>query len=280
MNIPMTSKSFRFKNLVCILLMAVVSTQLLAKTDQKLQQIIQGQQRSAAHKARDVYRHPYATLKFFGLTDNMILVEITPGGGWYTEILAPYLKQNGQYIAASYDIHSKSDYYRTNAEKFEKKLKADPISYSKTQVTVMQLPDSLDFAKANCVDMVVSFRNVHNWSVKGNAGKVFTAIYKSLKPGGVFGLVQHRAGDQFPKDKKGSMGYVSQKALIKVAEKAGFKLVATSEINANPKDIKNYSKGVWTLPPVFRLKEVDKAKFLAIGESDRMTLKFIKPTNK
>ncbi|PIP80463.1 MAG: methyltransferase [Gammaproteobacteria bacterium CG22_combo_CG10-13_8_21_14_all_40_8] len=259
---------------ICLVLMGNFS--YAADNVDKLQQVIDGPQRSVENKARDIYRHPYKTLKFFGLTESMTVAEITPGGGWYTEILAPYLKDHGQYIAAGYDIHSKSDYYRTNAEKFQAKLDADPEHYSKAHVSVMQLPDQLDFAPAETVDMVVSFRNVHHWHSKGETEKVFGAIFKSLKPGGVFGLVQHRAGYDQPKDTSGALGYVSPKEVIDIAKKVGFALEAKSEVNANPKDTKDYEKGVWTLPPVYRLKDQDKDKYQKIGESDRMTLKFVK----
>ncbi len=247
-----------------------------APAKDKLKEVIQGKQRSAAHKARDEYRHPYETLTFFGIKETMTVVELTPGSGWYTEILAPYLKDKGQYVAAGYDPKSESDYYRKNAEKFQKKMSSDPASYSKTRLTVMQLPDKFDFIEAGTADMVLTFRNTHHWASNNAADKVFNAIFKALKPGGVFGLVQHRAGYEKPEDKSGKMGYLSQKEVIKMAEKAGFKLVEKSNINANLKDTKDYAKGVWTLPPVYRMKEENKAVYKAIGESDRMTLKFVK----
>lgn len=256
---------------------SIFFTEVSANEDSKLAKVIASKQRTAKYAKRDNYRNPAKTLTFFGIKDSMTVAEISPGGGWYTEILAPYLKDNGKYIAAGFDPESKVDYYRKNAKRFAEKIKANPTLFGKTQVTIMQPPEKLDFAKANSLDMVVSFRNTHNWHSRGYSKDVYSAVFKALKPGGVFGLVQHRAGDQYPTDTSGKFGYLKQADVIKLAEKVGFKLAATSEINANPKDEKNYEKGVWTLPPVYRMGDKDREKYKAIGESDRMTLKFIKP---
>ena len=243
----------------------------------KLEKIIAGKHRTAEFMARDKYRHPLETLKFFGIKDTMTVVEISPGSGWYSEILAPYLKDNGLYIAAGYDPQSESEYYKKNAKKFKDKLDANPEIYSKTLLSVMQPPKQLDFAKADSVDMILSFRNTHNWHQSGASEAVYASIFKALKAGGTFGLVQHRAGHIHPKDSSGKMGYLKQPEIIKLAEKVGFQLVEKSNINANPKDTRDYENGVWTLPPSYRLKEVDRKKYTEIGESDRMTLKFVKP---
>jgi len=248
------------------------------QAESKLRDIVAGEHRSEKHRSRDEYRHPVETLNFFGIKPEMTVVEISPGGGWYTEILAPYLKDKGHYIAAGYDPESTVNYYKRNAKKFSEKLAADAENYSKVELTVMEAPAKLNFAKPSSVDMVVSFRNTHNWAGRGHADKVYAAIFKSLKPGGVFGLVQHRAGKIQPKDVSGKLGYLKSGDVIAMAEKAGFKLVAQSEINANEKDTKDYSEGVWTLPPSYRMKDKDREKYKAIGESDRMTIKFIKPT--
>ncbi len=256
--------------------LALSSTQAFTADKTKLEQIVNSKHRTTEFTQRDVYRHPVETLQFFGIKDNMTVVEISPGGGWYSEILAPYLKDNGQYIAAGYNPESTSDYYRKNAKKYQEKLAAKPEIYSKTQLTIMEPPKKLDFVPANTADMVLSFRNTHNWHSKGYSEAVYSAIFKALKPGGVFGLVQHRAGDKTP-DTSGKLGYLNEADVIALAKKVGFELAAQSEINANPNDTKDHSGGVWSLPPVLRDAGKDKAKLEAIGESDRMTLKFIKP---
>lgn len=242
-----------------------------------LQETIVGEHRSASNIARNQFRHPVETLEFFGIKPDMTVVEISPGGGWYTEILAPYLKESGVYIAAGYDPESTSNYYKRNAKKYSEKLKADPKNYSKIVMAVMEAPEKLDFAKENSVDMVVSFRNTHNWASRGNAEKVYESIFKVLKPGGIFGLVQHRAGSEQPKDTSGKLGYLKVDDVTEMATKAGFEVSAQSEINANPKDTKDYSEGVWNLPPSYRMKDKNREMYEAIGESDRMTIKFIKP---
>ena len=242
-----------------------------------LEQVVASKHRTEAYAARDAYRHPIETLKFFGIKDSMTVVEISPGGGWYTEILAPYLKDKGKYIAAGYDPESSTEYYRKNAKKFQAKLAAKPELYGKTQVTIMEAPNQLNIAPANSADLVLTFRNTHNWHNGGHAEKVYAAMFQALKPGGVLGVVQHRAGEQYPEDISGSKGYLKEADVIALATQSGFELVAKSEINANPKDSKNYEKGVWTLPPALRDKDKGKEKYLAIGESDRMTLKFVKP---
>lgn len=243
----------------------------------KLEQIVNAQHRTKAYVERDQYRHPVETLKFFGIKDTMTVVEISPGGGWYTEILAPYLKDNGQYIAAGYDPKSKVKYFRENAKKFSDKLLASADIYAKTQLTIMQPPEKMDFAQPDSVDMVLSFRNTHNWQRSGHSEKVYAAIFKALKPGGIFGLVQHRAGHLHPEDKTGAMGYLKQSQVIELAKKVGFQLDKRSDINANPKDTRDHPSGVWSLPPVYAEKDKNKDKYKAIGESDRMTLKFVKP---
>jgi predicted methyltransferase len=229
-----------------------------------------GPQRSASNKARDKYRHPLETLTFFGLKPDMTVVEISPGSGWYTEILAPYLKDHGKlYEAVGVGPGAKA---------FEDKLKADPAIYGKVIVTVLQPPAQTAIAPAGSADMVVTFRNAHNWIAHGNAEVYFETFYRALKPGGILGITEHRGDPSQPQDPKAKNGYVRQDYLIALAEKAGFKLVGKSEINANPKDQRDHP--VWNLPPTLRLGEKNRAEYLAIGESDRMTLKFIKPTLK
>ncbi len=245
-----------------------------------LQTLIAGSHRSDADKARDQYRHPAETLSFFGVTDNMTVVEIWPGGGWYTDILAPFLKERGTYYAAGVDPESVSEVGRATVQKYKEKLAANPDLFGKIKQTVLAPPTKTDIAPEGSADMVLTFRNVHNWMARDQATTAFQAMYKALKPGGVLGVVEHRAKTDVPQDPKAASGYVREDEVIKMAEQAGFKLVDRSEINANPKDTKDYPQGVWTLPPVLRLKEVDKEKYVAIGESDRMTLKFMKPAAK
>lgn len=229
-----------------------------------LKAAIDGPQRSTENRARDKFRHPFETLNFFGIKPNMTVIEIAPGGGWYTEILAPLLKDRGKLYEAVGNGRG--------AKAFEDKLKADPAVYGK--VIVLNSGDSADFP-AGTADMVVTFRNVHNWIPRGTAEDYFKAFYRALKPGGILGVEDHRALESEPQDPKAANGYVRQDYMIQLAESAGFKLVGTSEINANAKDPRH--QPVWNLPPTLRLGEKDRAKWLAIGESDRMTLKFIKP---
>lgn len=241
----------------------------------KLQKIIAGEQRTPAYAERDVYRRPLETLLWFGVRDDMTVVEIFPGGGWYSEILAPYLKENGTYYAAGYDAESKVRFFRRGAKQLKKKFAADPESYSKAVITELGPPNKTEIAPEGSADMVLTFRNVHNWMSAGTDLAVYEAMYKALKPGGVLGLIEHRGRADVPQDPKAKSGYVNEAYVIQQVEKVGFKLLGKSEINANPKDTKDYKKGVWTLPPTLRGK--DKEKYLAIGESDRMTLKFVKP---
>ncbi len=250
------------------------------KTAAALKTVIAGSHRADADKARDAHRHPLETLTLFGIKDNMTVVEVWPGGGWYTDILAPLLKDKGTYYAATFDPAGEPEYRRTNVQKYKDKLAAKPDLFEKTKLTILASPAKVDIAPEGSADLVLTFRNVHNWMADGQAENVFKAMYKALKPGGVLGVVEHRANANAPQDPKAVSGYVREDYVIKLAQDAGFKLEGKSEVNANPKDTKDYPQGVWTLPPVLRLKEVDREKYVAIGESDRMTLKFVKPAAK
>ncbi len=251
-------------------------SQQVVSAEDKLNQIINSDHRTSVFKARDVYRHPYETLKFFGIRDDMTVVEIYPGGGWYTEILAPYLKEHGHLYAAGFDPESDRDFYRKSARSFQEKLSSNEL-YSKADITVLAPPHKVAIAPEGSADMVLTFRNIHNWMKAGQAEDVYQAMFKALKPGGILGVVEHRGNPGIPQDPKAESGYVDQQYAIKLAENAGFVFLGSSEINANSKDSKDHPKGVWTLPPTLRMKEVDKEKYMAIGESDRMTLKFLKP---
>jgi predicted methyltransferase len=253
---------------------------LPAYADDALKAAIASPHRSADNVARDKARHPYETLTFFGIKPTMTVVELSPGGGWYTEILAPYLRSKGTLIAAGGDPESSSEYSRNGAAKFRQKLDATPDVYDKVKVGIFEPGNKYKFAEPNSVDMVLTFRNFHNW-VSADEEKIKPAlkqVYDSLKPGGVFGVVDHR----LPADKavNPSSGYVHEAYVIGLAEKAGFKLAGKSEVNANPKDTADHKNGVWALPPSFANKDEDRAKYAAIGESDRMTLKFVKPSAK
>lgn len=236
---------------------------------------IAGAQRSDANKARDQYRHPAETLKFFGIKPDMTVVEIWPSGGWYTEILAPTLNAKGQYIGAHNDPAASAN-AAASVKRFQDKLAAKPELYGNAKVTAFG-KGSYNIAPAGSADAVVSFRNVHNWHMAGFAPEAFKAFYAALKPGGILGIEEHRLPEDKPDALMTSSGYMKVSYVKKLAEAAGFKFVGASEINANPKDTKDYPKGVWTLPPTFEEGDKDKAKYAAIGESDRMTLKFVKP---
>jgi predicted methyltransferase len=241
------------------------------QADDALKAVIAGEHR-ATNAARDPYRHPYETLTFFGIKPNMTVVELVPSGGWYTEILAPYLRDKGKYIGAGQAPDKKGGLA------FRAKLDANPALYGRAVTAVFEPPSRYEIAPANSVDMVLTFRNLHNWVGNGDEAvrTTFKEIYKVLKPGGVLGLVDHRLPGAMKQDEKASSGYVHEAYVIKLAESAGFKLAGKSEVNANPKDKADHEKGVWTLPPVLANKDKDREKYMAIGESDRMTLKFVK----
>ena len=244
-----------------------------------LQMAVKHHNRSAENAARDQYRHPVETLAFFDVKPDSTVVEISPGGGWYTEILAPLLAAHGTYYAAHFPAETDSDYYKRNRAAFAEKLASDPV-YNRVQLTEFAPGNSSAIAPAGSADVVLTFRNLHNWyNSGGNDGMVtiFKDFYKALKPGGVLGVVEHRLPAAKASGDWVKTGYFPQQLAIELAQKAGFVFEGSSEVNANPKDTADYSGGVWTLPPVLRLKEQDRTKYLAIGESDRMTLKFRKP---
>lgn len=242
--------------------------------DPGLQKAVDAPLRSAKNRARDVYRHPGEVLTFFGVKPDSEVVEIDPGaGGYWTEILAPYLKAKGRYIAANPE--PTTDEAKRDAKGFAAKLAADPAAYG--AVATSAFGAGRPIAPPGSADFVLTFRNLHNWMKSGQAQASLKAFYAALKPGGVLGIVDHRGLASVPQDPLAESGYVRQDYAIKLIEGVGFRFVAASEANANPKDTKDYPKGVWTLPPTYRLKDVDRAKYQAIGESDRFTLKFVKP---
>ena len=227
-----------------------------------LEESIKSEDRTTGFTSRDVYRHPYETLSFFGIKPDMTLVELNPSGGWYTEILANYIHYPGTLIAAQ------GNYYM---DRFQKKMESDSM-YGRVEIVSL----NSNFADPNSVDAVLTFRNLHNW-LGPQMDSIFKNSMVALKPGGVFGIVEHRAKPGTSLEVMKKSGYVTEAHAIEVAKKHGFKLVKKSEINANSKDTKDHPKGVWTLPPSLRLDNVDREKYESIGESDRMTLLFRKP---
>lgn len=234
--------------------------------------------------ARDAARHPQETLEFFGIQPDMTVVELWPGGGWYTEILAPYLRDKGTLIATNWPADHER--YGKYATRFIEKINSAPEIFEGVQIVAAPgtAEDPFVLAPEGTVDLVLTFRNSHGWFNNGQTEQIYGAAFAALKPGGVFGVVQHRAAEGAKAKDTAKSGYLPQAQVIADAEAVGFELVEASEINANPKDTKDYPGGVWTLPPNLRgpekgqeQSEEDKAKHTAIGESDRMTLKFKKP---
>ncbi|MEM9014721.1 MAG: hypothetical protein AAGB02_06405 [Pseudomonadota bacterium] len=253
-------------------------------TNDPLTAAINGEHRSADEKNRDQFRNPAQTLEFFGISSDMTVVEIWPGGGWYTNIIAPFLNAGGgSYYAAGFSRDGADERVVAALNSFENSFVEKPETYGQVVMTVLGPDEAI--APPGSADTVLTFRNVHNWQSRGSAPAHFAAFFDALKPGGVLGVVEHRAdgNDALPRD--GSSGYVFESDVVELAEAAGFELVARSDINANSADTKDHPFGVWTLPPVRRSSAVrgqedpnfDRARYDAIGESDRMTLKFQKP---
>lgn len=231
--------------------------------------------RTPANAARDRDRHPAEVLAFFGVKPQSTVVEILPGsGGYYLELLAPYLRDRGLYIAANRDAAAPPQYLADH-KKLLARLAAEPALYEKVRVTQFNA-DLHEIAPPASADFVLTFRNLHNWLARDEIEGALRAFRKALKPGGVLGIVDHRGRTDLPQEVQTKSGYVREDYAIALVEKHGFKLVGRSEVNANPKDSKDYAEGVWTLPPSYRLKERDRARYAAIGESDRFTLKFVK----
>jgi predicted methyltransferase len=230
-------------------------------------------------QARDVYRHPKETLEFFGVAPTQSVLEIAPGGGWYTDILAPYLKGRGALYEAQYlppQGALPEGEAKGNAA-FERKLAAKPDIYGTIVVGTLQAGQFSGLPAGLQVDRVLTFRNIHNWIEDGQVDANLRAFYSVLKPGGVLGVEEHRAVPGTSVQQMIDTGYLTEAYVIQHAQAAGFKLAARSEINDNPRDTKDYPHGVWSLPPTYRGGDTDRARFAAIGESDRMTLRFVKP---
>jgi len=232
--------------------------------------------RTDSNKARDTSRHPKETLDFFQIKPSMKVLEILPGRGWYTEILAPYLAENGKLTVASFGANHQTKYLVNVHKDFVKKIGKEPDVYGMVDVVLFQEDSFLKAIPDASLDMVLTFRNSHNWIRYGGIEDVYAAFNRVLKPGGVLGVVQHRAAKDADPKASAEKGYIPESYLIRLVENTGFELMGASEINANPKDTRDHPEGVWTLPPSYRLKDVDKEKYKAIGESDRMTLRFVK----
>jgi predicted methyltransferase len=243
--------------------------------DQVIAQRAAAPHRTAGNVARDRFRHPVETLQLFGVRGDSVVVEILPGsGGYYMEILAPHLKDRGRYVAASRD-GAAAPQYLADHQKLLARLKAEPALYEKVLVTQFNA-DLHEIVPPGSADFVLTFRNLHNWVERNEIEGALRAFHKALKPGGVLGVVDHRGRTDMSQAAQMKSGYVREDFAIALIEKAGFRLAGASEVNANPKDTKDHPEGVWTLPPTYRLKDKDRAKYAAIGESDRFTLKFVK----
>ena len=246
---------------------------------------VAGEWRSDADRTRDASRRPREVLEFFGLTQGMTVVEISPGRGWYTKVLAPYVNRNGGvFFAAGFDPKDERAYAQRGRKFFQENFVAQPEIYGDIEVTVVGA-DSPGVAPDGSADLVLTFRNVHNWVPAGNAEKIFADMYRALKPGGVLGVVDHRLPEDVEADPRLASGYIHEATVIALAQQAGFVLEASSPVNRNPADTADHPFGVWTLAPSARTSpfgkptdpDFDRAPYDAIGESDRFTLRFRKP---
>ncbi|WP_419730329.1 class I SAM-dependent methyltransferase [Lichenicola sp.] len=242
-----------------------------------LQAALQAPTRTPKFVARDASRHPAEELAFFGVKPASTVVEIWPGGGYWTQILAPYLHDHGTYYVAMGDPSSSDEAEAGFAmsPKFHQMLASDPAVYGNVKPTILASHHP-DLAPPGSADVVLTFRNLHNWMNQGDAPEMLAAIRQALKPGGILGIEDHRANTRTPQDPTAASGYVRQDYATALVEKAGFKLVGSSEIDANPRDTADWPKGVWTLPPVLAMGQTDRAKYQAIGEADNFVLKFRK----
>lgn len=246
----------------------------------RLEKAVAGSHRSEENRARDLYRHPVETLSFFGLEPSMTVVELSPGTGWYTEIIAPVVRDEGKLVVGNAVVVSPEHYTARLVATLSALFEAHPEVFDKVDVGIFAPPEQIELGPAESADMVVSFRSVHGWINAGITEQSLAAVYDVLKPGGIFGVVQHRADKDAEPVESAKTGYVPEAYVIELIEAAGFELVDRSDINANPRDTRDHEHGVWSLPPSYRAGDTDREKFEAIGESDRMTLKFRKPANK
>ena len=264
--------------LLALALAAPASAPANAEADTaRLAALVDGRQRSASNRARDKYRNPLASLTFLKLAPKATVIEISPGAaGYWTEILAPYLKPAGRYIAAVPKAAPDRPEALKAAADFKAKLAADPASYDRVAIIDL-VATAPDLGPPASADAVLTFRNLHNWMGTGRTETMLAAFYAVLRPGGVLGIEEHRGRTDIAQDPAAKSGYVRVDYARALIEKAGFRFVAKSEVNANPKDTKDHPAGVWTLPPTFRLKDQDRARYVEIGESDRFLMLFVKP---
>ncbi|MDR7122921.1 methyltransferase [Rheinheimera soli] len=274
-------------NLNLVLLGAALCSAAVAETPSApdLTALAEHSFRSEEDKARNQYRHPVETLTFFGIKPSMSVLEIWPARGWYTDILAPYLKDQGKLTVANFRVDDgtmqddRKIFWSRISERFSQRILKHKEHFGSVEQTEFDPPGYMFLGLTQQYDMVLSFRNAHIWNEQGYLLDVFRAVFDVLKPGGVFGIVEHRASRVSEISSSAVEGYLDESYVIAVAEHAGFKLQAKSEVNANPKDTKDYPKGVYALPPTLAMGTVDREKYLAIGESDRMTLKFVKASS-
>jgi len=241
--------------------------------DRRLQAAIADEARPADERARDQYRNPYETLRFFGIAPDQTVVELFPGNGWYSAILVPYLEDDGNFVAAHFNLEREPlpAFYERVYHGYRQR-------FPEAHVVPFDPPAKAPLGAPGSADLVLTFRNIHSWLRDGILDDVFAAAFEVLRPGGVFGVVGHRLPEDREQDPSAATGYVKESVVIEVAETAGFRLAERSEINANPNDTADHPEGVWTLPPMLRVPEgEDPEKYKAIGESDRFTLKFVKP---
>jgi predicted methyltransferase len=263
---------FAFGVIALTALCVQAETMAPADAQSALRAAVANPQRSPKNVARDIYRHPVETLSFFGVTPDETIVELWPGAGWYTEILAPMLRSSGKYIAAT-EAAAKPRAATTTL------LASDPQRFDKVVLTTLEVNKPSEIAPAGSADVVLTFRNIHNFLQVGSAAsaQLFADCYRALKPGGVLGVVDHRLPEEADPALEIGTGYVKRSTIVALATAAGFKFDGESAINANPKDDHQHPKDVWTLPPIYALGDTDRAKYQEIGESDRLTLRFVKP---
>ncbi len=240
-----------------------------------LQELVVGDHRHPRNIARNEARHPVETLEFFGLKPDMTVLEILPATGWYTEILAPYLADEGRLYLAHFSPDGILPYMPQVLEMFEDRLVNEPDTFAKVIVRHINPPQEVSVAPPGSVDLALTFRNVHNWIMADAEDEYFAAFHQALKPGGVLGIVEHRAKPDANIESMRTTGYVTEEYVKEIAAKAGFEFEEASEINANLADTVDHPEGVWSLAPFLRSGKEEP--YLSIGESDRMTLRFRKP---
>jgi len=272
---------FRFRLAALALVCSLVPPSLQAADDvgPLIDRALAGDHRSDANRARDAFRHPKETLMFFGLRPELTVVEVWPSAGWFTEVIAPVVLGRGKLYAARYAVSSEKapEVLKTRDKVFVAGLAARPDVYGSVVTTELLAPDFTDAAPKGSADLVLTFRNVHNWAKAGRTDAMFATFHGLLRSGGILGVEEHRAKPGTSVEDQIRTGYMTEQYVIEAAERAGFRFAGKSEINANPKGTKGHPSGVWTLPPTLALGDKDREKYLAIGESDRMTIKFVQP---